>query len=508
MPSYVNLVSPGAVGGSRYGTWASQSGGSIGGDISTASGLPYNSGMMELDRPGGYWTNPDYLTYRDNALQQKVARRTGQAIADPTGRYSNPVNSGVQVPYSNDYINPNDPNQRYQPVDIVKAPDIASAQTSLLDTFKKSASDSLAGFNDYLKTFKDALSTAFNKSGQATDPTGTINSLQSEQQRYSEGLDQNAADYQALNQDAAARERAIVQESRGLLPQFDEAQNRAEALQRDILQGQVSRYKAGSGTPMSLGSAEERQLVEGARKIAVPIELAKINQRYNVLSDYALPVERDIAGRETQRIGVYTPAQLASQFQSGTATTQAIQQLRQTTSSMAMEDAIRYMQAIGVPAQVQQSILSGQIGQLSQLGSLEDATRYRGLQDRLGAFPTAPQTYSVSTPGYSAPPRYTPISSLLSGIYANNAPRDAATGLTVSARNIPSAPRGAQGAYVWDAGNARWQNWQTGEAMPAGFQPPGAQSASPWVEDVGQTWDPYALPADMNLTSPVYSVTG
>lgn len=401
----------------------------------------------------------------------------------------------VKVPYSDRYINPNDPNQRYNPVDIVKSPDIDSARTTLMDTFKKGAADALTGFDDYLGQFKDMLNVARTKSSQATDPSQTIARLRQLENRYDTSLDANGQEYRDLNSDTAARERAIVQESRDLLPSFDTARDRVRDLQTQMLQNQVSRYKAGSGTPRSLGSSEEAQLVNGAGRIAVPLELAKINQRYDILSRYALPVEQDIAGRETNRIASYTPAQLAAQFQAGTFTATTIQQLLQQTSQMAQEDAVRFMQAIGVPEQIRQQILSGQITELGALNQLEDQSRYRGLQDVLGAMPTQTQTYSTGTPGYPAPSRYGGPSTV--NIYGDpRAGTPASNASGIARPPVGAPPAGAQGDWVWDGNNSHWRNWKTGDYSNTGPYGTG-QGGSPAPADTYDAggmsrYDPYA----------------
>lgn len=316
--------------------------------------------------------------------------------------------AGVPVPYSNQVINPNDPNQRYKPVDIIKSPDIAAGENDLMAAFKKGANDSMKGFDEWLGTFKTSLNSAFTKSQAATDPTATISALNTRQTQYDTALGQGVTDYAKLNADAAAREQAIVAQAQGLIPEYDRAAQDAVNQQMGLLQRNVSRYKAASGTPMSLGSAEQELLAKGAADILVPMEQAKIGQRYNVLSQYAMPVAMNIAAREQARIGTFNPAMAQQEFASGQATAQTIFQLQTITSQMARQDAVAFMQAVGVPVQMQQQILSGQISQLGALGQIEESSRYRGLQDVLGTIPSQPQYYSMDTGGYPDNGRYRP----------------------------------------------------------------------------------------------------
>jgi len=206
-----------------------------------------------------------------------------------------------------------------------------------------------------------------------------------------------------------------------------------------------------------------RQLAAGAAAVSVPIEQAKIAQRYNVLSQYAMPVAQDIANRETSRVASFDPMVAAQQFQSGQATAQTIQQLAQVTANMSYDNAVKYMTSLSVPYEVQQKILTGQIGQLGGLAQLYGGSRYQGLQDLLGAAPTQSVYYNQGVPSYPGSSRYYPNPGPLTvngGLDAGNSPKQ-----------VTQAPSGAQGDWVWDANNGRWQNWRTGETSRTG----------PWV---------------------------
>lgn len=351
----------------------------------------------QIDPISGFYVNP--------------STRQPFSGVDASGRsYRNGRLTGEPVPYdaSGRTINPNDPNQRYRAVDIIKSPDVAAGESELMSSFRKGAQDSMKGFDDWLNTFKTSLGTAFSRSQAANDPTATIGTLRGNQSRYDTAMGQAQQNYADLNARTAAQEQALVAEARGMIPMYDKAAQDAADQALNRLQANVSRYKAASGTPMSLGSAEEQQILKGAADILVPMEQAKIAQRYNVLDRYAMPATLDIANRETQRIGSFDPMVAREQFQSGNWTAQTIQGLLQSTAQMSRQDAIAYMQALAVPAQVQQAILSGQIQQLGALGQIEEQSRYRGLQDILGAQLTPSQYYSGATGAYPNMGRYTP----------------------------------------------------------------------------------------------------
>lgn len=328
--------------------------------------------------------------------------RTGQMYQG-----GKPVTGGpgtVQVPGTDTFINPNDPAQRYKPVSVVKQPDVAAGQQDLMKTFTDAASSALKDFNQYLSTFKDASKTAFDKTAAATDIGPTVQNLRTQQSSYAGSLGQDAADYAALNAANAAAERGVVRRAEETLPQYDLAAQAIGDRQLAALIAQQARYKMGSGTPTSLGGADSAILARAVADVNLPLQEQKIARQYDLLQNLSLPVQRDIANRETARIGQFNPAIAGAIFSSGQGTEQMIQKLKEATAGMSWQNAMQWMTSLGIPAQVQQQILSGQIGQLGQLSQLESMANYQGLQDILGVNPSQPIGYSVGGPSYPTVP--------------------------------------------------------------------------------------------------------
>lgn len=328
---------------------------------------------------------------------------TGQL---PNGQYA--ANGRISQAPTAPAIDPNNPNQRYKAVDIVKDPAIASASDDLLAQFKKTADASLGHFNDYLKEFQNASKTAFDKSKIAADTSGTEAALRGELSQYRDTLSGAASDYANLNTADAARQRDIVRQANDLLPMYDQAATNIGDRQAAELRKLVSRYKLGTGTPTSLGSDEQRILARGLADVMLPLEEQKIGRRYDVLSNLALPVERDITGRETSRIASFVPSVAGSIFGAGTGVANQIQALKERVANMSMTDAVRYLQMAGVPAEVMQHILGVDISQLGAISQLRDQSRYRGLQDLLGVNLSQPQSFNFAGPPVNTATDYGP----------------------------------------------------------------------------------------------------
>lgn len=345
--------------------------------------------------------------------------------------YVNGQPTGVPVPYgAGATINPNDPTQRYRATSIEKNPQVSSAAQAMADSLTRTATQGLQNFNEYKKNFTDSINRAQSLSNAATDIGPVSANLRGLQSGYSAALDAASQRYNDVLANTKAAEQAIVKQGYDYLPMYDAAAQAAANEQMAALQRNIGRYKSASGTPMGLGSSEQQMLLGGARQILVPMEQAKIQQRYNVLNQLAMPSVLDLANRQTAKVGTFDPMVAAAQFQSGTATEQTIQQLASVASQMAYQDAIRYMQSLGVPEQLQQQIMSGNIQNAGALNAVFAGSRYQGLQDILGANITPSQNYNFLSGGYpggvpmyspQAMPGYVSGQSALGGRLASNA---------------------------------------------------------------------------------------
>jgi hypothetical protein len=325
--------------------------------------------------------------------------KNGREVVAPAGKRF--------IPGTTTAIDPNNPNERYKGISIDKNPDVAKANDSLLEDFKKSASTSMSDFGSYLNDFKTQIGNSNSMGKSAVSNTiDSANNLQIQQSRYSGALDNAVSHASQGNEDASAREAAILKQMQdNNTVGMNNALTASERMQLGQLNNQVSRYKMAGGTPRSLGSDELAMQASGARSIAVPIELQRVQNEQNILQGTALPIAQQDAARTAQFWQNFVPGVAGTQYQSGQQTTQEIQKLKSIAATMSYDNAIKYMQSIGVPAQIQQQILSGQIGNLGGINQLYSSSRYQGLQDVLGANVAQPQQSSFSAGGLP-PSRY------------------------------------------------------------------------------------------------------
>jgi hypothetical protein len=323
-------------------------------------------------------------------------------------QYTAGTPSGVQVPYTNNYINPNDAASRYQGVSIGKNPGVTSATNNLLSAFN-SGSD-LSNFNDLLgneRSGSNALTAGFNADQNtfSTTPATTATALNNNVNTFANtGANLNNQYSNVLGQTNAA-ENNIVQQATNLLPAYDQAVTNVGNQEQNALQQDVSRYKLGTGTPGSLGSGEENLLIQGTQAAQVPLEEAKINQNYNLLQNLDLPVAQAQGQAAVNQITGFEEPLAATNYSNTSTTANQIAQLQLQVAGMSMADATKYMEAQGIPAQVQQQILSGNVSNLGGINNLLGQSQYQGLQDVLGANLSQPTASSFVAPGVQ-PSRY------------------------------------------------------------------------------------------------------
>lgn len=412
MPNYPNISYPGSSG---YGVRPDGTYGPMTTPVPTTTRQPYAAYDISSGRYIDITTGKPYTGKDPRTGQQfsngALSAQSAQSAASAAG------------------IDPNNPAQRYKPVDIVKAPDVNAAQQNLMETFRRNADQALTDFGTHLRSFQTDLTSARGLSREAQNISPTVDALTAAQGRYAGDLGSSEAEYRRAMADAAARERGVVQQANDLLPSYDTALDNILRNNLALVQGNLSRYKMGTGTPTSPGSSEARILASQATQAALPIEQAKIQRRYDILGGMALPVERELGGQRINFAGSFLPGVASSRYQSATSLPMQIQTLKQQVAGMSYQDAVRFLQAQGIPAEMQNAILSAQTGTLGQLGALEESTRYRGLQDVLGAQVANPVYYSQALPAYpNFPTRYptTNTGTTPAPMQAPNAPRTVA----------------------------------------------------------------------------------
>lgn len=367
--------------------------------------------------------------------------------------YNNGVATGQEIPYSGGAsVNPNSP-ARYQPINIDKGSPVAGPAASLLASEVATTPEGLKDFSSYLSEAKGNVPAAVAASKAAADISPTVNALTGAQQRYVTDLGAANQRYQLqLGQNKAAEE-GVVNQANATLPMYDSAMNRAELLAQQAAGGVVSRYgmnrnAASGGTNLGLGTDVADLALKESYAASLPYEMAKVDRRFSNLSNYNLPVARDIGQQGISYAGSFLPAIGSQAFQSAQGTATAIQGLKEAASRMDWQTVQQILQLPGAASAIRNAIYSGDQQLLAAFNQLYSQTNYQGLQDILGAQVNTPQGYSFNNPGYPARGGYPVggyggVSSGPSGVPvapAYNQAIDPATGLPYSNINYASSP--------------------------------------------------------------------
>lgn len=392
-----------------------------------SSGYDASGNLLTYSPTATKATRQDYPVF-DITSGKYVSVLTGQPYTGKDPWQGKSYSGGVLQTTSTGTEATGDATKDYKGVNIEKSPALVEPTEDLLKTFKENAAASLKGFSDYLNDFKSDLSGARTKTAAATDITPTVTAATEQQKSYADELNAARQAYQDALNASAANQRNVVAQATDLLPSYDEATNTLRNLQLGAVQANLNRYKLGTGTPTSYGGYETAMLAKAAAEAAAPFEMAKINQRYNILGQMALPVEQQLAGQRIAYAGGFLPSVAGAEYSSANALTQYIQSLKQAVANMSLQNATAYLTAAQVPDQIKQAVLSGQTRNLAEIASLYPSVYYQGLQYLPGASLSQPEYYSMATGGYPASSQVMPTgtrtgtASLANGLYAANAP--------------------------------------------------------------------------------------
>lgn len=404
-------------------------------DIKTSKPRYDSRGLViGYDQPN--FSGPDYPVWNSG---------TGQLESIQTGKKWTKAIPGQPPPQPD----PSDPN-RYGAVSVVKNPVQADANNAIMSQFKTLAAQTDKGWQDYFNEAKAAQAVskqAFLNDQKAIDVAPTAAALRSNLTDFAGTSRRIGTEYAARDADYETAQRALVDRANAVLPQYDAAADAIAARQLAAAGAQVSRYKAGSGTPRSLGSSELALQNRAAADILLPLEREKIARRMGLITDFESPLEREYANRDVARYTQFDYPNERYLSERGADTEKQIKQLELAVSGMSRSQAEQYIRSLGLPMEIAQQVLSRHIANLAGIAGLDEAAYYRGLQDKVGANLSQPVYYSPATGNY---PVY-PVSSFTGSTGASSVAA-ANPGPSYPTVNLPNSPtlQAIRERYAWN----------------------------------------------------------
>ncbi len=303
-------------------------------------------------------------------------------------RYVNGAEQSL-VPGTDTYINPNDPNQRYQAVSIVKDPTLSGAADDLSTQFATAAKNAITDYSKLLPDYQAQAATAEAASKAAADTSGTQKTLQDAQTRFSTGLDTAQSDYSALDAANAAKQRDIVAKRYADEATYNDLQDQSN----QIAQGGVMRMTSKNGAirgGIPYGTDAQAAFARESYQAGLPYQLAKENYHQQNLANES-GVETALTADEARRIGFNVAAQ-GQQYQSAQSTAQAVQALKVSSANQDWETMTRILSVPTLYNEAVQRAAAGDVQLGQALAAFKATTNYQGLRDVLGE--------QVSTPAY------------------------------------------------------------------------------------------------------------
>ncbi len=443
---------------------------------------------------------------------------------NPSWNGSSWVSSTTGQPYSgtyfgNTYVNgqsyqqlANSPSS-YTSLTIPKSPAIAGATSGLLGQFGNNLSLQNNNFSDFLSAANNATNaatTGFNNdinNAYNLQPLGnTLNTLNTNYAGNAGALNNSFnneantlnTDYSNTVSNLGNQENAAVSQAYGMLPAYNQAEQNIGTLEGNNLNSMISKYAAASGTPTGLGSNEEQTLAKGLADINVPLQEAQIGQNYNILENLQVPLEQQQAQAQIGQLQNFSMPLAQTQYNQGMntlnteygqqyGTASQLQNLAIQIAGKPISEAVQYMQAMGVPAQVQQAILSGNVSNLAGLSGLWQGANYQGLQNNLGNNVASPTGAVFSAPSRGFNTNYgSNFSGLGGGTYAGQYPSpNNAMGVPTTAYPSPGVGNGFNSALPY--GNNPFLNYNAVSPTSASYLTggsgvdPGTSNLSPDV---------------------------
>lgn len=300
---------------------------------------------------------------------------------------------------------PNNPSNDFSLISVTKNPAVQNSAQNLQQSSDQTQQQTAKTFNDYLTEAtqlaqQNAGTLAANQTTLATAPAqyaaqlAAINN-QLEQENAAAVGTQTAANTQYANtaQNLIGQSQADIQA--GTQAIYDRAGN---ALTYATDQNKLG--KAASGTPGSLGGADIEAAAQAYQNAYVPAEIAATQEKLQNVYGFQQP----IAQSEQQQGTALAQTQLGvagQQAQTQTAAAGLVNNLKTSIAegNYSINDAVQYLTSLGLPIQMAQGVLSGNVSNEQAISALLQSNAFQGLATNYQQPTVAFPTYNSGQPG-------------------------------------------------------------------------------------------------------------
>jgi hypothetical protein len=332
----------------------------------------------------------------------------------------------------------NNPSNDFSLISVNKSPTVAATADQLQTQAGATDQQTNQTFQQYLtaaqnEAAQNATTLAANEKTLATSPAdyasqlAQINSTLAANNQAAVGTQQsaNTAYQTASDQQQAQAQQDIANEQAAILAQAGNSLTYATDAQK--------LGKATSGTPGSLGGADIEASAQNYANIEVPAQ----EQAAQLGLQNVYQFQQPVAEKEQQQGTALAGTQLGVAGQQAQLQTQAVGLVQNLKTQIAegnygINDAVQYLSSLGLPIQLAQSVLSGNVSNEAAISALMQSNAFQGLATNYQQTSVAFPTYSNAAPGGPA------------GVQVGPTPLGGTTSPTTTATNgYTAAPTGS-----------------------------------------------------------------
>lgn len=289
----------------------------------------------------------------------------------------------------------------------VKQPEVATATGNLLKNQQQVASQTATGFQDFLNQAREVNAqnkTQLGKDQAAFDTTkieGQLPAINSDYRNAQNDITGSIVD----------RNKTYADQTQGVLDRLTAANKTYEANAQAVADRAFaaatkrnSLYQLTSGTPTSGSGNMSNRAIRAYSDINIPLQRELADRNYSQIANIERPYQRELYGND---MGVFNrESALASDFagrDEGTA--KYLQTLKMQVAGMSRQQALSYLTGLGLPLELGQRLIAGDVANLGGIQRLDDAANFYTAQTPFDAsrLPSI-QSFPVSYPGRSYSP--------------------------------------------------------------------------------------------------------
>lgn len=326
-----------------------------------------------------------------------------------------------------------------------KQPGIANATGNLLGQQQQQATQTANMFQSFLNEARDV--NAASKTQLAKDQASFDTSkLETQLPQINRSYETNQT---AITGDMAARNKSYADETAATLARLNAENSRYEAAARGVADKAIANatartnlYQLTSGTPTSGSGNLTNRYIRAAADIETPLQRELSARRYSQITDIERPYQRELYGQDQSLLG--RQSALETDYASRQAdTARYLSDLKMRVAGMSRAQAQDYLRNLGLPLEISQRLIAGDIANLSGIQNLDERANFY-TTNTLFDESRLPQ---INTPSYAMPTRnYSP-----GGDVVPTVPREVTYSPSPAVAGAPSPGSYVNGRYTPNA---------------------------------------------------------